>query len=315
MRALRAVAVSLVGLVLVLGLAWSAPARAGAAEPQAWVAITFTAMSPTLPKRDGTVTLEGTVTNTSKVELSNLQAIFWRSLDPIQDGEGMAAALVSPANEPLGARKAATYQNIPSETNRTLAPKESAPFSLTIPVSALDLPPIDAIYLLGIHVRGRLEPNGPDITLGRGRVFAPIVDTAPANAAQLSTLVVLESRAALVRKGVLADDHLATEIGPEGRLTALLEAADTPDDQLRHRSEPDRGAADHARGLSGAPGRRHHEAGPRARPPARWLTAYTRMAQTHSGFRVLYGHPDVSALVHAGMDVGDRGGRDRRPRP
>jgi hypothetical protein len=300
-RALRALVASLLGVVFVLGSALIGSTTATAAEPQAYVAITFTGMSPSLPTRSGDVTLEGKVTNTSKVSLSNLQAVFWRSLDPIQDSEGMQAALASDANDPLGARKADAYQNIPSETDRTLAPKQSTTFKLKVRVSALQLPSIDAIYLLGIHIRGRLEPNGPDVTLGRGRVFAPIIATAPESAAQLSTLVMLESRPSLIRKGVFADDHLATEIGPDGRLTALLEAAGADkssfavDPALIEELQTMRSGYQVLQPDGDTvPGTGQSAAG-------RWLADYTRMAARQDGYRLLFAHPDVTALVHAGM--------------
>ncbi len=300
-RALRALAAGLLGVAFVLGSALIGSTAAAAAGPESWVAITFTGMSPTLPQRDGDVTLEGKVTNTSKVPLSNLQAIFWRSFDPIQDSEGMQAALVSRADEPLGARTADVYQNIPTEDDRTLAPKESAQFSLTIPVSALQLPSIDAIYLLGIHVRGRLEPVGPDITLGRGRVFAPIVSTPPRSAAQLSTLVVLESRPSLVRKGVLHDDHLAAEIAPNGRLTALLDAAEVEQTSFAVDPELIEELQTMRSGYRVLNGDGSTEPGTGQSAAARWLADYTEMAADQNGYRLLYGHPDVAALVHADL--------------
>lgn len=310
MRALRAVVAGVFGLLValgtvVLGAVWSAPPAAAAADPQSWVSIRFTAMTPSLPTRtaNDTITLQGVVTNTSKVDLSNLQAIFWRSLDPIQDSDGMAAALGSAANEPLGLRvnKLGHYENIPSETDRTLAPGESTSFSVSAKVSDLNLPPIDAIYLLGIHVRGRLTPYGPDITLGRGRVFAPVVDTPPQNAAQLSTLVVLDSRPSLVRRGVFADDHLAAELGPDGRLTALLQAADNPDNSFVVDPSLIEEVQTMRAGYQVLQPDGTTVAGTGGSDATRWLIDYTRIAQTHSGFRELYGHPDVSALVHAGM--------------
>ena len=53
-------------------------------------------ITPALPSRDEPnqkVTISGRITNTSDVELSNLQVAFWRSLDPIQTAEGMTTAL------------------------------------------------------------------------------------------------------------------------------------------------------------------------------------------------------------------------------
>ena len=42
----------------------------------------------------------------------------------------------------------------------------------------------------------------------------------------MTSLVTFTSRPSLVRSGVLADDHLAREVAPNGRLSKLLAAAD-----------------------------------------------------------------------------------------
>ena len=96
--------------------------------------------------------------------------------------------------------------------------------------SQLTLPPIDAIYLLGVHVRGRLTPDGPDITLGRGRVFAPVVDTPPQNACPAEHPGGAGQPARRWSgTGVFADDHLATELGPGRAAEGAAPGRDTPD--------------------------------------------------------------------------------------
>ena len=151
------------------------------------------------------MTISGRITNTSDVELSNLQVAFWRSLDPIQTAEGMTAALASAANDPLGARAegGSLYVNVPSESDRTLDPDESTSFTISATLTQLELPDIDGVYLVGVHLRGRVDGAGADVTVGRGRTFLPVVSKAPKETVRQTSIVVLTSRPSLLRTGVL----------------------------------------------------------------------------------------------------------------
>ncbi len=269
-------------------------------------------MSPALPSRDGTIRLAGTITNTSTITLSRLQAVLWRSLDPIQDTEGMERALTSEANEPLGSRvKPGTiFQNVPSEADRTLAPGESTDFDLVADIEDFELPEEDAVYLVGVQIRGQVEAGGDDEIVGRGRILMPLVDQPePRSAArpgavprvQVTSVVLLASRPSLVRAGVLNDDHLADELSGTGRLRSLLIAAQQPsasfavDPALIEELETMR------RGYTilGDDGKTSPGTGQAA--AARWLQDFTRLARSGDGYRVLYGNPDLTALVEDGQ--------------
>ena len=196
-------------------------------------AISIDAITPALPDRDEPdqkVTISGRITNTSDIELSNLQVAFWRSLDPIQTAEGMTRALESDANEPLGARAedGSLYVNVPSESDRTLEPDESTTFTISATLAQLELPDIDGVYLVGVHLRGRIDPNGPDVTVGRGRAFLPVVSEGPGGegAADLDRRADQPAEPAADR--VFLDDHLVDELSGSGRLTRLLQAAARP---------------------------------------------------------------------------------------
>jgi hypothetical protein len=199
------------------------PWRAAAAEPAALVSVTINSMEPALPTRDGEITVTGRVTNISKERLNRLEALFWRNQAPILGRDGMEQALASDSNDPLGARYTGAFQDLLAAGKPFLAPNASVDFRLRVKVSDLELSPTDGIYLMGVHVLQR----GNNVAIGRARVFVPVVAHRPKNKISITTIVILNSRPSLVRKGVLSDDHLAAEVGENGRLTALLKAADS----------------------------------------------------------------------------------------
>lgn len=286
-RALLAAVVVSLGLVAAT-VAAAPPAQAQ--EPVALANITLTTISPALPERDGTVTLTGQVTNTSAEPLFRLQAIFWRNQAPILGREGIDQALASPSNEPIGTRLyQRDFQDLYTPDDPYLAPGMSVDFSLTVQVADLELSPTDGIYLLGVHVL----QNGNTTAIARTRVMVPVLTKPPSQALKMTSVVVLSSRPSLVRPGVLADDHLAAEIGPSGRLTALLNAANEAgtsfavDPALIEELET---MQDGYQVLNGDGGSGQAAAG-------RWLDAFGDLAEGHDGYRLLYGSPDIAALV------------------
>ncbi len=304
-------AIALVGLGLCL------PQPANAADPESWLSVSIDGMSPAVPERDGTVRLTGTVRNTSEVPLTRLQAVLWRSLDPISDREGMDQALAAPANEPLGARvKPQTIsENIPSDDDRTLDPGQSTDFDLTADVDDFELPDEEGVFLIGVQIRGRAETGGDDEILGRGRIFMPLAaGTDPSDAdteataddglvpQQLTSVVLLNSRPSLVRSGVLADDHLAGEVADAGRLRTLLDAAKQPsatyaiDPAMIEELETMR------RGYQVLGPDDTVTTGTGSAAAARWLDDFNRLrVRGGDGYRTLYASPDLTALVHSGQ--------------
>ena len=305
MRAVRALLATLTLAAASVPLLLTAPV-AVAAEPESWARISIDSVTPALPDRgaqDQEVRLTGRITNTSDLELSNLQVAFWRTLDPIENAEGMARALDSDSNDPLGARAqgGSLFVNVPSETDRTLAPDEETTFAIEATLSELELPDIDGVYLIGVHLRGRTDANGPDITVGRARVFLPVVSDPPAQQVQQTSVVVLTSRPSLLRTGVFLDDHLVTELGPQGRLTRLLQAAGAAggsfavDPALVQEIQTMVGGYR----VLGADGTTAEGTG--AGAARGWLTALADLIRTGDGYRLLYGNPDVAALVRHGQ--------------
>jgi hypothetical protein len=290
-RVLLAVAVS--GLCSVLGLVVM-PVPAAATEPVASVAITLTSMYPELPTRDGEITVSGRVTNISQGRLYKLEALFWRNQAPILGRDGLEQALASESNDPLGARHTGAFQDLFTAAKPYLEPNASVDFTLRVRVSDLELSPTDGVYLMGVHVLQR----GYNVAVGRARTLVPVLAANPSSSSTMTSLVVLNSRPSLVRTGVLSDDHLAAEVGQNGRLTALLKAAETPRTSFAVDPALIRELQTMAGGYQVLDFEGPTPAGTGQTDAARWLETFERLKLSHDGFQLLYGSPDVAALVH-----------------
>ena len=145
------------------------PVATYAEEPVALVEITLTSMNPALPTTEGEITLSGTVTNITDQPILGPQAILWRNQTPIEDREGIDRSLESESNDPIGARRIETYQNLFTDAAPNLDPGQSAHFTLTAKVADLGLEPPagpGGIYLIGVHV---LASGNPFAIVGRAR--------------------------------------------------------------------------------------------------------------------------------------------------
>jgi len=284
------------GVTGALGLA-GPTASAAAAEPEALASITLTSISPSLPERDGTITLKGRVTNTSKDPIVRPQACFWRDQSPITASDGLESALGSDSNQPLGSRLCTalgTYDDLYEPDRPDLAPGTSAAFTVSASVADLALAPTDGVYLVGVHVL----QNGVPIAVGRTRVFVPVLSEEPARTTRTATLVVLDSRPSWLGPGLLSDDHLAQEVAPGGRLRALLDAAAREDASYA----VDPALVDELETVRDGYQVRTSDGGTTPGPgqadAARWLSELSDLRADHDGYRLLFGSPDVAALAH-----------------
>jgi len=274
------------------------PGRAAAAEPVALVSITITSMEPALPSRNGEITVTGRVTNITKERLSRLEALFWRNQAPILGRAGLDQALASESNDPLGARYTGAFQDLLTADEPFLAPNASVNFRLRVKVSALELSPTDGIYLMGIHVLQR----GNNVAIGRARVLVPVLAHKPRNDLTMTSVVILNSRPSLVRKGLLSDDHLAAEVGENGRLTALLKAANTKKTSFAVDPALIEDLQTMSAGYQVLDSEGTTSAGTGQADATRWLEGFNALQSSHDGYRLLYGSPDIAALVRDGQE-------------
>ena len=274
------------------------PSPAAGAEPVASVAITLTSLTPELPTQDDEITVTGQVTNITEERLYRLEALFWRHQAPISGRAGLEEALASESNDPLGARHTATFQDLFTAEKPFLEPNASVPFNLRVKVSDLELSPTDGVYLMGVHILQR----GNNVAVGRARTFVPVLAANPSSSLTMTSLVVLNTRPSLVRKGGLSDDHLAAEVGQNGRLTALLKAAETPETSFAVDPALIRELQTMAGGYQVLDSEGTTSAGTGQTDASRWLEDFQRLQSSHDGYRLLYGSPDVAALVHDGQE-------------
>ncbi len=305
--------IALLGCAAVLASLMLLPAdSARADEPtpaddsKALVSITLTSLTPERPTRADTITITGTVSNNSQEQLSELEIFFWRSLEPITDSEAVAAALESAPTQPLGRR--IDEAPVPLSTPE-LAPGAMATFTVSAAVKDLQLPSIDGVYLMGVHLRTHHKD-----TIGRARTFVPIIGTtaqpspdAPNQGSThqvgVTSIVLLSSAPSMLRpasgksQSVFADDHLAAELQPGGRLAVLLASAERAD--VSHAVDPSLIAELQAMAQGyqvqnatlTTPGTGKELAG-------NWLARFADVQTKTDGYRLPFAVPDLASLAH-----------------
>ncbi len=290
---------ALLAVASVFALGWISVPTAAAVEPVALVEITLDAITPALPTKDGAITLTGRVRNITDQPIDRPRVYFWRNEAPITSREGLDQALASESNDPIGRRLVNDndFQELFTERAPALAPGKSAGFKLKVDVNQLGLSPTDGIYLMGVHV---LQPSS-NVAIGRSRIFVPVVKNPPEQPLRLTSVVVLNSRPAMISKGVFADDHLADELGAKGRLTALLKAADV--DEVTFAIDP--ALIEELQAMKAGYEVRQPD-GPAVEGPGQaaaeaWLDAFATLKDDHDGYRLLYGSPDLAALTRDGQ--------------
>ncbi|MDO5676918.1 MAG: DUF6049 family protein [Propionibacteriaceae bacterium] len=174
------------------------------------------------------IELHGTLTNVSTTPIRYVNVHFWRAPVPITSQE----QLLSLSRElPLGARLfEEAAGNLHTLTrDDAFGPGERAEFHVRATVRELTtasahqppLPQDDAVYLLGVHVRG-IPEGGSNMVVGR----AEIPTAATAKPAASSALVLLSAPPSWLPDGSFLTDALSDDL--THRLETLLTSAERP---------------------------------------------------------------------------------------
>lgn len=215
---LRAFAGTLLAGVL-LALGWAGTPTAHAEDQLNPVQVELTAVTPSTLGPDDTLSVSGTITNTSDQAIGIPQVLLWRSEAPLRSRPDLDAAVASEQTSPVGSR-VVEPGSFTEDLGEQFGAGATSTFTVSAPVSALGFDTEGAAYLVGVQMRGIYE--GQNQTVGRARTLVPFGEADPV---ELTTAIELSSRPSLTADGIFADSHLETELAPDGRLSALLAAA------------------------------------------------------------------------------------------
>lgn len=283
------------GLALLLSTGPIAPRASAQQQDSEPVLVEVTAATPLSPAPDGTITVEGLVSNRSDRTLSNIQALLRVSGDPLRNRSEVVAVadLTTPRR---GVAVEATITDVAPE----LAPAASAPITVTAPVAALPLGR-NGVYAFFLEVRS---------SAGRFTTSFPLPWFPAPDAIDPSRIVVMNPiRAAvdLTATGTLQSDALTASMEPGGPLYsyaaagAAAAAAGVPITWLIDPAVT-AAASDVASGSAGF-------ADPRADPTAAraqaddWLQRLSAGSSAPSAWTYLtpYAEVDATAVIEAGM--------------
>jgi len=193
----------------------------GSAQP-ATVSMTLSSISPVLLK-GGNFEVSGKVVNTGDVPIQTVTAVLWVSLSPLETRSGLAEAGAEAPGDRLGVR-ITQPEGLLDEMANSLAPGESATFSLKVPVDRLGLGSA-GVYPVGVDIRAN-APNELRDTVGRLRTFAPYMpDPLASGTVDVAYVVPFTGSPTAVADGTLLNSSLADDVAPGGRLGRLLSLA------------------------------------------------------------------------------------------
>ncbi|HHV20202.1 MAG TPA: hypothetical protein GXZ30_01475 [Propionibacterium sp.] len=296
------IALLLLAFLLVVTGAFGSPGPAYAAEDPTTVEVHLTAADPALPARSDTVTLRGTARNTTDEPIEAAQVVLWRRRAPITDLGDLHSITSAPPQTVTGQQMWIEGGYAPLQPDQPIwAPGESRTFEVSVPIAAFGFSWTPGTFLLGAQVVGR--PGGRTVaTLGQARMLLPLGADGPAASQgtnRIVSVVVLSSRPSQIGPGVFADDHLAHEIGPEGRLTALLRTAER--ESVAWLVDPS--LLDELTAMAAGYSVRTpagNEPGTGTDEAQAWLSAYARLDRTR-GFQLPYAIPDLAMLHRTGL--------------
>ena len=198
----------------------TAGATAGAAETEPLV-VHIDALTPVLPRR-GTFDISGTVTNTSDTEFTRVNLHVISSSSPIDSAAALAESAATPADAFVGPRVAddGTF-----DTVEVLAPGETAPFAMSVPVELLHATGEPGVYWIGVQALGDTVLDGR-LLGGVARTFIPALPRGD-DSLEAAVILPLRSRVWYEADGRIAGtERWADWLAEGGRLDTALDVAD-----------------------------------------------------------------------------------------
>ncbi len=306
-----AVAAAVVGaLALALGIPGTVPRAAAAAVPRAVAAVdsgvvgvTITGLAPLVPAPGGTLVVTGTVTNTATTPVSGVAVRLRLSPTPVRSRAEIPQILAGQAG-----RTGVAVEGTRTDVTAELAPGARAPFRIAVPLDDLALPASRSeVAVLGVESLGDVPDDGQGpVQTGLARTFLPWF---PVSGQVAPTPVVwlypLTSAPARTADGLFLDDHLAAEVGERGRLTRILDAAESAPSSVSWVVDPAllQSLQDMADGYEVVSPSGARTPGTGRDAATAWLARLTGLTAGAEVTAAAYASPDVVALHRSGLDV------------
>lgn len=290
------------------GVADKAPTGSGTKAPtgSGTVAVSLDTLTPSAPVKGDTLTVSGTLTNRSKETVTAAQVdlrvgprLFSRtSIDAANRRTGY---LPGADPSPVGGKYTVKIAKLPSGISQD--------FTLSVPVSKLGLGD-DGVYQLGVTLSGRTPHALYDQVLGIKRTFLPWQSEDRDSKPRISYAWPLIAAAHLTAETgsdsqqtpVFADDDLAAEIAPGGRLEQMVSlGSQLP---VTWVIDPDLLASVDAmtrdyRVKSGDT----TIAGTNQNVAKQWLTSLEAAVTEGKVIALPFGDPDLASIAHRGKNV------------
>ncbi|MFI2210403.1 DUF6049 family protein [Streptomyces sp. NPDC020141] len=312
-RRLRGTASVIVGLPLLAGLLGGPAAASAQAAPKApsgshTVDVSLNTVAPSAPVKGDKLTVSGTVVNKSRQPVADAEV-------DLRVGPRLIGRTgIDRAAERTGYSSAADGAPVGDEFTvklPKLAPGISRDFSLTVPVSELNLGE-DGVYQLGVSLSGRTPGARYGDVLGIERTFLPWQPEALEKPEKTrltylwplisSTHLTSETRSDKEQSPVLEDESLAAELAPEGRLGQMVSLGrDLPvtwviDPDLLSTVNAMTGAYEVKRGDDTVAGKNQDVA-------MRWLSDLQSAVKGRKVIALPFADPDLASLAHRGKNV------------
>ncbi len=276
------------------GVFAASPARAD--EVQLTVELTDVELTGTTPASE--IVLSGRVTNHGTLPAYVVQAIMWRSTEEVADlatyREVVAGGRTLDGSRLV--RREANYANL-TGAGLPFAPGASGAFTIRATLAESGLTRPDTAYLVGVDVRGNSDGSSTYQTFARSRTLVPLPSAG--SGATTVPVVLMTSKPSHLYGTYFADDHLAAELAPAGRLSQLLDLVvarglDYVLDPGLHAEVTAMSSGYTVRTPSGGT-----TTGTGASDAATWLTRVTGLPAA-TGYRTLFAVPDIEHAARFG---------------
>ncbi|WP_411081644.1 DUF6049 family protein [Streptomyces sp. cmx-18-6] len=315
-RWLRRTVSVVLGAPLLAGLlAGPAAGTTGAAKPakpvkapsvSRTVAVSLNTLSPSAPVEGDTLTVSGTLTNRGKETISDAEVDL--RVGPRLTGRGEVDDAAKRTDYVPGADPAAIDDKYAVKIPK-LQRGISQNFTLSVPVDKLDLN-ASGVYQLGVSVSGRTAAAPYEQVLGIQRSFLPWQPEKSDKRTKLTFLwpliasphVTAETRSDEQQTQVFADDDLAKELAPGGRLEQMvalggrLPVTWVIDPDLLASVAAMAGAYEIRSGETTVPGKNQTIA-------RQWLAALGKVVDDDNVIALPFADPDLASIAHRGKNV------------